>query len=99
MIQQLKEGRAVDLAALLELKQLVHHSAESFFSTWVEGGNPCNFAKVTDFLSLLPQTLYACLLCGITTQDMAELELTMSGNCSNMCSAKMRLGWHLLTCL
>ena len=47
MTQQLKEGRAVDLAALLELKQLVHHSAETFFSTWVEGGNPCKFAKVT----------------------------------------------------
>ncbi|KAL0033669.1 hypothetical protein WJX79_011083 [Trebouxia sp. C0005] len=44
--QQLKEGRAVDLAALLELKQLIHHSADSFFDTWVKDGNPCNFAKV-----------------------------------------------------
>ncbi len=46
--QKLKEGRAVDLAALLELKQLIHQSADSFFSTWVEDGNPCNFAKVQD---------------------------------------------------
>lgn len=46
--QQLKEGRAVDLAALLELKQLIHHSADSFFDTWVKDGNPCNFAKVQD---------------------------------------------------
>lgn len=44
--QALKEGRAVDLAALLELKQLIHHSPDSFFSTWEENGNPCNFAKV-----------------------------------------------------
>lgn len=44
--QALKEGRAVDLAALLELKQLIHHNPDSFFSTWEEDGNPCNFAKV-----------------------------------------------------
>ncbi len=46
--QKLKEGRAVDLAALLELKQLIHHRANSVFDTWVEDGNPCNFAKVQD---------------------------------------------------
>ena len=44
--QKLKEGRAVDLAALLELKQLIHHRANSVFDTWVDNGNPCNFAKV-----------------------------------------------------
>ena len=46
--QKLKEGRAVDLAALLELQQLIHHRANSVFDTWVEDGNPCNFAKVQD---------------------------------------------------
>ncbi len=46
--QKVKEGRAVDLAALLELKQLIHYRANSFFDTWVEDGNPCNFAKVQD---------------------------------------------------
>ncbi len=46
--QKLKEGRAVDLAALLELKQLIHHRANSVFDTWVDNGNPCNFAKVQD---------------------------------------------------
>lgn len=44
--QKLKEGRAVDLAALLELKELIHHSTDSFFNTWVKDGNPCTFAKV-----------------------------------------------------
>ena len=44
--ERLKEGRAIDLAALLELKQLIQHEAVAFFSTWVADGNPCDFAKV-----------------------------------------------------
>ena len=44
--EMLKEGRAIDLAALLELKALVQHRSVEFFKTWVEDGNPCDFAKV-----------------------------------------------------
>ena len=45
--QRLKEGRAVDIAALLELKALVRYVPDSSdFDTWLDGGNPCNFAKV-----------------------------------------------------
>lgn len=44
--EKLKEGRAVDLAALLELKGLVQTKSVEFFTTWVEDGNPCDFAKV-----------------------------------------------------
>lgn len=45
--ETLKQDRAIDLAALLELKQLVQHQSVEFFKTWVEDGNPCDFAKVT----------------------------------------------------
>lgn len=44
--ETLKQDRAIDLAALLELKQLVQHQSVEFFKTWVEDGNPCDFAKV-----------------------------------------------------
>ena len=45
--EKLKEGRAIDLAALLELKGLVQTKSVAFFTTWVEDGNPCDFAKVS----------------------------------------------------
>lgn len=44
--EKLKEGRAIDLAALLELKGLVQTQSVAFFTTWVQDGNPCDFAKV-----------------------------------------------------
>ena len=44
--EKLREGRAIDLAALLELKGLVQTQSVAFFTTWVEDGNPCDFAKV-----------------------------------------------------
>lgn len=44
--EKLKEGRGIDLAALLELKGLVNTQSVAFFTTWVEDGNPCDFAKV-----------------------------------------------------
>lgn len=73
--QKLKEGRAVDLAALLELKQLIHHKANSVFDTWVDNGNPCNFAKVQDLsASCSAQSAMTSLLHTLAhaTQSMSE---------------------------
>ena len=70
--QKLTEGRAIDLAALLELKQLIHYRASSFFDTWVEEGNPCNFAKVQDLSTCCSATAFLLYTLAHAAQLMSE---------------------------
>lgn len=44
--ERLKEGRQIDLAALMELKQSFHVDSQKFLGSWVEDGEPCTFPKV-----------------------------------------------------
>lgn len=48
--QKLKEDRGTDVAALLELKQSVQIDSQKFLESWVEGEDPCSFAKACQHL-------------------------------------------------
>lgn len=63
--QQLRDGTAVDLAALLEIKQLFEPGAWQPLDTWVEHGDPCTFVKVT---------------CDAKTGRLSEIDLTVTEN-------------------
>ena len=50
--QKLKVDRETDVAALLELKQSVQLDSQKFLESWVEGEDPCTFAKACHPLRL-----------------------------------------------